>query len=102
MKPKSTYKKVPRKERTKNGWVECPPVFEPTPFYIREIQTSQEIRAAEADRVDSREEDVPLKIRAARSGNYLCSWDIEARVSMAFKRSWKRFYKCKKQWEVNK
>lgn len=102
MKQKRTYRKVPRTRKTRAGWVEHPMVFEPINFYIRNIQTFQEIREAEADRVDSREARTDLKIRKARAGQSINSWNLERRVTMAFKRSWKRFYKCKKQWGVNK
>ena len=102
MKPKRTYKKARKEIYTAKGWLDLPMVFEPTLFYIRNIRTAQEIRAAEADKVDAREDGLSLKIRKARAGYAICSWNLEPHVSMAFKRSWKRFYKCKKQWAVNR
>lgn len=100
MKHKSAYRKADRERKTKAGWIKLPYVFTSAHAYTRHIKTFQEIRAYESDIQDSREDDIHLKVRKARSRRNLDQWTLDKMQTRTYKRSWKDFYKVKRQHQI--
>lgn len=69
--------------------------------YMRRVRTKQEITQYCYSKFDNEECGLVIKNRPRRGNSYLSAWELEKIPSMAYKRSWKMAYKCRKQWEVN-
>ena len=99
---KQSYKKDSRYIKSKIGWVELHDVYSLRHTYFRRIKTLQEIRNNVCLDRDERAYSRKVKLRRCRLGKSLCSWNLERRGSMAFKKSWKMAYKCCKQLMTNR
>ena len=103
MKCKTSYVKAERLRFSRGEWVGVGDVYEAAHGrYIRSIRTAQEIRRNNGDEVDAKEERLSVKIRRSRCGYSISSWNLEPVASMTHKRSWKAFFRCRKQWMKNR
>ena len=69
--------------------------------YHRHCRTYQEIRENEFLKWDEDAQDSRVRIPHGRLDRDLNNWNLEKLSTKNWKRSWKFYFKCRKQWGTN-